>query len=188
VVDADVPQPVMDHWELEMIQPYVVALSPRKVYLEIGSRDGGSLIHFCRLMEPGAIAVSVDLPGTKPSLHRAAELLISEGYKVKLIAGDSRTGRIRSLVSDALAAREADLLLIDADHSLSGAALDAHNYVRHVRKTGLVMLHDCGPCVADHPSAYTRRQIRIHAVWRDLGGGRRSLLVQERSGLGLVWM
>ena len=86
------PAPLMNTWALGIVQEHVAKIDPKKTYLEIGSRHGGSLRVFGRMMDPGAKLIAVDRPSPPPKDNQgerlgamADELRRVDGYDVEVI-------------------------------------------------------------------------------------------------------
>jgi cephalosporin hydroxylase len=186
------PQPLMNVWARKIVQQHIREIGPKATYLEVGSRHGGSLCLFGRMMDDGAKLIAVDYPSPPPAnnagekLLATAEKLRGEGIDANAIIGSSYDPATIAKVAEALEGRQVDVLLIDGDHSIYGVAADAHNYAPLVRPGGLVIFHDCGECENDGMAR--RHRPSVNAAWRDLGEKRNTLLVQGFTGFGLVWM
>jgi len=187
------PAPLMNKWALGIVQEHVAEIDPKKTYLEIGSRHGGSLRVFGRMMDPGAKLIAVDRPSPPPKGNQgerlvamAEELCEADGYDADVILASSFDPATVEQVQTILGGRPVDVLLIDGDHSIHGVACDAYHYAPLVRPGGLVIFHDCGECENDGMAR--RHRPSVNAVWRDLGERKNTLLVQGFTGFGLVWV
>jgi predicted O-methyltransferase YrrM len=132
--------------ELARLIALVRARRPRAV-LEIGSFRGGTLAAWCKVAAPGAVLVSVDLPDEADTPATSDELrrLARAGQGLEVVRGDSHAEETRRDVEAALAGREVDFLMIDADHSYDGVRRDFELYAPLVRDGGLIALHDIVP-------------------------------------------
>lgn len=194
----EIPVPHIDRWERELVRECIAKLARRRAYLEIGGKRGGSLWYFGNAMAEGARLVSVDLVGgpggdsdSEESLRMVAARLTERGYTAHVILGDSTDAGTQCRVRETLGGAKLDVLLVDGAHDLASVAVDVRVYAPLVEEGGLVVLHDAGACVAKSDLRKwngDRFVPGIHAVWRDLAYGRRSLLVQQTSGLGVVWV
>jgi len=184
----DEPKPrAMTEFELALVR-HVVLGHPRKdVYLEIGSALGGSLLFFGRLMNPGALLLSVDSAGS-PSLEQVARDMTGNGKKVHLITGNSRTPGTVAQIRKTLDGREVDVLFIDGDHSYFGCASDAHNYSALVGKGGLMIFHDCGAFSPVLPAAGNRNVGNVRPIFDALAYGKKTIRVQEFAGIGIIFI
>jgi len=102
------------------------------LYLEIGSKFGGSLWRVANALPKGSRVVSVDLPnGTRAWKESSASLVacVAElnriGYDARLIWGDSRAPDVIRKVEKYGPYHAA---MIDADHRLPGVTADWINY------------------------------------------------------------
>jgi predicted O-methyltransferase YrrM len=123
---------------------------PRTV-LEIGTDLGGSLYVWCRLADPAATIISIDLPGGRFGRRDAvgaASHLVSyagAGQQLHLLHLDSHDSATRAEVEQILAGRGIDLLMIDGDHTYDGVKADFDLYSPLVAAGGLIVLHDILP-------------------------------------------
>jgi predicted O-methyltransferase YrrM len=146
-------RPGQVRWEFEQLANLVHQLRP-KAAMEIGTLRGGTLFALCRLSDPRATIISVDLPGGSfgggygwlqaPILRRFA----GSEQALYLIRGDSHNQKSYNQVAVALAGKPLDFLLIDGDHSYAGVKQDFEMYSQLVRPGGVIALHD----IADHPA------------------------------------
>lgn len=186
-------------WEVDQVADQV-ARQGGKVYVEIGSFQGGSLWAFGGVMPAGSLLIAVDRPLARAGdeLARVAAAMRTRGYSVDLVAGDSHDELTLGIVRDALFSWErlsmadtsVDVLLIDGDHSPAGCRRDLAMYAPLVRPGGLVILHDCGgPCPAKALAPCAAAVLSgLHPIWREWSNHRRSLLIQEWAGYGMFWM
>lgn len=192
------PEPGISGFELGIVAAQVEALEPRRVYLEIGARMGGSFAFFGRRMEPGALLMAADWPGgewgfqdSDRTLNNVADHLEKEGYETRLVFGDSHAAETLEVVRELLEGRAVDVLLIDGDHRPEGVAQDVRDYTPLVREGGLVIFHDCGYTWAagctDTGSDPKAVIDGVHRVFQEFAKDRRSMIVQESWGLGVVW-
>lgn len=175
-------------WEIKLVKEIFERQPSRAVYLEIGVSRGGSLECFGRCMELGATLIGVDHKAPGVILKMTCADLRRQGYGVQLINGDSSKASTIAAVKDVLAGRPIDVLFIDGNHLLAGAAQDAANYIPLVRAGGVFCFHDCTPTIAlDMGQRGIRDCQGIQAVWRDACFGRRAMLIAENAGYGLGW-
>lgn len=186
----------MTDFELNVISSQINSVQDKKIYAEIGSRYGGSLLYFGRLMPKNSKLIAIDLPNgpwghvnSEISLKSIADTLNSEGYNVELIFGDSKSKEIEDKLVSSLNNQQIDILFIDGDHSLLGVASDINVYTKYVKKDGIVIFHDCGDikAIATDLNAFkTMRSVR--SAFDDFSYGRKKLIVQEDWGLGIIWI
>ncbi len=105
------------------------------VFVEIGSRRGGSLYVLSQFCSKGATIISVDLPGAKwgnkdseISLKNTIKILKSEGFDSHLIIGDSHHEGTKSQIKKILQNRKIDFLFLDGDHTYDGVKQDWDMY------------------------------------------------------------
>jgi predicted O-methyltransferase YrrM len=126
----------------------IIAERQPKTVLEIGTCNGGTLLVLCRLADPCATVISVDLPGgpfgggyswfRKP-IFRAFP---ANGQRLHLVRDDSHKIETRDNVSELLGGRKLDLLFIDADHTYEGVRSDFELYSPLMQPGGLIAFHD----------------------------------------------
>jgi predicted O-methyltransferase YrrM len=153
--------------ELLRFSAMVDRLRPMSV-LEIGTYVGGTLLMLCRLANPAAVIVSVDLPrrlggkygGGYRSLHvpifRMFPIATQRLHLLRADSHDPATlDRVRA-ITDKL-----DVLFIDGDHSYEGVKRDFEMYSPLVRRGGLIAFHD----IVEHaPSAGSE----VHRFWSEV--------------------
>jgi predicted O-methyltransferase YrrM len=150
--------------ELGAVLHIVEELRPRAV-LEIGTQAGGTLYCWCKLADPAARIVSVDLPGGEYgggyTPERAEEMRLlfpSNGQALHLIQADSHSpdtlAQVRSLVGSL------DFLFIDGDHTYEGVKRDFEMYASLVRPGGVIALHDI--CKSASPDS------KVDVLWREI--------------------
>jgi predicted O-methyltransferase YrrM len=139
--------------KIRELTPLVRLLRGRRLdaVLEIGTDLGGTLYLWCRLAEPDATIVSVDLPAAafgradaeavEPTLRSYA----CANQALHLLRADSHELSTRQRVGEVLGERPVDLLFVDGDHSYEGVKADFELYAPLVREGGLIVLHDILP-------------------------------------------
>lgn len=130
----------------EEIQEYCDLLRSEGVglYLEIGSKFGGSLWRAAMAMPKGSRIVAIDLPkGTRAweqsreSLDLCIKELCALGYDARVIWGNSQD---KEVIRKAALYGPYHCIMIDADHRLSGVTADWQNYENMSRS--MVSFHD----------------------------------------------
>ena len=120
-----------------------------KTVVEIGTAQGGTLFLWCRLANPQATIVSIDLPGGihgggypywKSWIYQRFPLT---GQKLHLLRGDSHQPEMLARLKSVLPGDgKVDFLFIDGDHTYEGVKADFEMYSPLVRPGGLVVFHD----------------------------------------------
>lgn len=172
--------------ELEMILDIYRELKPSRV-LEIGSLQGGTLYHWLKNAEPGAIVASIDLP-----LNIAAQVARlkwgawADEFGVKLGAWIGDSGN-PILVRRARNLAPYDFIFVDGDHSRDGVSRDFDNYFQMVRVGGCIAFHDIA-------APDDSRHIQVGTWWRQLvatGKYNTQELVRfagsDSGGIGVIW-
>ncbi len=133
------------HAELLEMANLIAAMKPKAV-LEIGTASGGTLLLMCRLSDPNATIVSLDLPEqTSAYRHYRVPIFKSfprNGQQLHLVVADSHMEETKSRVERLLDGLSLDVLFIDGDHSYHGVRSDFEMYSPFVRKGGIVIFHD----------------------------------------------
>jgi predicted O-methyltransferase YrrM len=137
--------------------------------VEIGTMNGGTFWLWCRLAEPDAQLVSVDLPGgafgggydesSIPRLRAHGQA----GQRLDFIRRDSHDLATRDELLGLLGGRSVDFLMIDGDHTYEGAKRDFELYAPLVRPGGLIAFHDILP----HAEGSA---CEVNRVWGELRG------------------
>lgn len=136
--------------------------------VEIGTARGGTLFVWCRIAEPDAAIVSIDLPGAHFGTPEGAEdvsVLASfaePSQSLHLLRADSASAETREALQRVLAGRPIDLLFIDGDHTFRGARSDFVRYAPLVREGGLVVFHDILPAEPEVEVSRLWRLLREH--------------------------
>jgi predicted O-methyltransferase YrrM len=139
--------------ELIQFASMIANKKPRSV-LEIGTNRGGTLFVLCRLANPFANVISLDLPGGKfGGGYRWFQALLfqqfpSRGQRLHLIRDDSHKLDVRERVAAILHDQKLDLLFIDGDHTYQGVRTDFEMYSPLVRAGGMIAFHD----IVQHPA------------------------------------
>lgn len=162
------------------LAPLIALLRERRLrtVVEIGSDRGGTFYAWCRLAEPDALLVSIDLPGsnTDPARLRGYG---GPGQQLYFVAADSHAPATRDELAGLLGDRRIDFLLIDGDHTYEGVRADFELYAPLVAADGVVAFHDVVPHTTD-PAC------KVDVFWNEVKVGRPHLeLVDARDDRGL---
>ncbi|MFZ5907171.1 MAG: class I SAM-dependent methyltransferase [Nitrospirota bacterium] len=149
--------------------PLISLLKKRKLrtIVEIGTAGGGTLYAWCRIAQPDALLVSIDLPGGPfGGGYPRSDIKKFRRYKKKaqrmyLLREDSHKTATQEKVKKILRDRSIDLLFLDGDHRYSGVKKDFRMYSPLVKKGGLVVLHD----ILFHPRV---RACRVDRFWNEM--------------------
>jgi predicted O-methyltransferase YrrM/GT2 family glycosyltransferase len=130
----------------------ILSKSRPKTLLEIGTASGGTLFLLCKIADPTATIISVDLPGGsfggelypdwKESVY---ESFATDRQKIHLLRSDSHNETTFSKIKDILGNKKLDFLLIDADHTFYGVKGDFEIYSKLVADDGIIAFHDITP-------------------------------------------
>jgi predicted O-methyltransferase YrrM len=165
--------------------------APLHATCEIGVAAGGTAFLLSRAAADDATLVLVDRDFADGH-DTALPLFAREGQRLRCVRGDSQADATRDAVTAMLQGRRLDLLLIDADHSLTGVSRDFALYTPLVRPGGLVALHDINP---DHRTRFghgTGDAGHVTEFWRSLSpdlGPRHEFVAdpaQDGGGLGVI--
>jgi predicted O-methyltransferase YrrM len=137
-----------------------------KVIVEIGTSQGGTLYLLSRLVQPGGVVISIDLPGGPGSVRPVMRAVYrsfgkKNGVQVITLDRDSHSQATHAEIEQILAGREIDLLFIDGDHSYEGVKADFHAYRRFVAPNGVIAIHDVA-----HEDRH--KTIFVPQFWREL--------------------
>ena len=171
-------------WELEQLINIYDELQPEHV-LEIGSQYGGTLYYWLEGAVEGAKIANIDiLQNMKPE---EAKRLPGQwaSWAPDQVHYQSFIGRSDDpkVYKEVIAYLEGgiDFLWIDALHTYEGAKKDFERYGNHVRKGGVIALHDLvTPDFSPHiqvgkfwrevqAAGYKTRELRAGAEWGGIG-------------------
>jgi predicted O-methyltransferase YrrM len=145
----------------------IVSALQVKNALEIGTWSGGTLFMTCRVADPLATVISVDLPGgrfgggyvwPRRFVYRK---FAKSNQSLHLLRKDSHDPNTRDLVRSLLGNRPLDFLFIDGDHSYDGVRADFETYAPLVRSGGIVAFHD----IAKHPR---QTKCEVDRFWNEI--------------------
>jgi predicted O-methyltransferase YrrM len=162
-----------------------------KAFLEIGTRNGGTFFVLCRLADPQAIVISLDLPGGRfgggytffqiPVMRRMKKAR----QKLHLFRADSHSIETQIRVTRALQGVQLDLLFIDGDHTYHGVRRDFQMYSPLVKPGGIVAFHD----IVQVPDA----GVEVARFWNEIKPGyRHREIIEDRQqgwgGIGVLYL
>lgn len=161
------------------------------LYLEVGSKYGGSLWRAAQAMPKGSRIVSIDLPnGTKAwkesraSLEACVDELNKTGYDARIIWGDSTSPEV---IRKAALAGPYHAIMIDGDHRTVGLTKDWENYGPMSRS--IVAFHDISWRRAPE---WVGTRIDVPEFWDALKKDYRHKEIRhcptgKNNGIGVIW-
>lgn len=161
------------------------------LYLEIGSKFGGSLWRAAQAMPKGSRIVAIDLPnGTKAWAQSKASLvdcvaeLVKQGYDARIIWGSSQASDV---IRKAALYGPYHAIMIDADHRWDGVSADWENYSEMSRK--LVAFHDIAWKRAPE---WVGTRIDVPQFWNSIKNDYRHKEIVhcatgKNNGIGVLW-
>lgn len=168
--------------ELEGLIGLVRERRPRTV-VEIGTDRGGTLFAWCRLADPEALLVSIDLPGglfgggySWREARRFRHFFAQPGQTIHTIRRDSHDPKTVRRLERLLSGRHVDFLLIDGDHTYEGAKRDWELYEPFVAPGGLIALHDILP--HDY-QAEREKPVEVDRLWQELAARHQTVVLSE---------
>ncbi|MCK5085065.1 MAG: class I SAM-dependent methyltransferase [Candidatus Pacebacteria bacterium] len=155
--------------KIKELSPLISLLKKRKlnIVVEIGTAKGGTFYAWCKIAQPEAVIVSVDLPGGPfgggYTLNDIKKFRKYKRKKQKLffIRKDSHKQDTKKELIKLLKRTEIDLLIIDGDHKYSGVKKDWKLYSPLVKKNGLVVFHD----ILFHPKV---PKCKVDKLWNEI--------------------
>ena len=156
--------------EIIKLAKVIVELNP-KIVVEIGTRKGGTLFTWSRIINAEKI-ISIDLPegrfgGGYPIKKQKLYKYFAHDKKteIHLIQDDSHSGNTLNKVQRILDTEKIDFLFIDGDHSYEGVKLDFELYRPFVKAGGIIALHDI---VTNTTSHYEADSIEVPKFWNEI--------------------
>jgi len=151
--------------------PLISLLKRRRLrtIVEIGTQKGGTLYAWCRIAQPDAVIVSIDLPGGPFGggyTLKETKRFIKYGKKRQMLyffRKDSHQQSTKKDLIKLLKGRKIDFLMIDGDHRYSGVRRDWRLYSPLVRENGIIAFHD----ILFHPRV---PKCRVDRLWNELKG------------------
>ncbi len=155
--------------KMKELSPLISLLKKRKLntIVEIGTAKGGTFYVWCKIAQPEAKIVSIDLPGGSfgggYTLNDVKKFRTYKKQKQELhfIRKDSHEQITKKKLVEILKGKEIDLLIIDGDHKYFGVKKDWKLYSPLVKKNGLVVFHD----ILFHPKV---PKCKVEKLWNEI--------------------
>jgi predicted O-methyltransferase YrrM len=122
----------------------VLAESPPRIVLEIGTGLGGTTLLLARVATEDAVIVTLDLP-VGPSRQRLLGAGTQRGQTIHVVRDDSHQSATVDRVQSIIGGEQVDVLFMDGDHSYEGVQEDFRLYSPLVHNSGWVVFHDIVP-------------------------------------------
>ena len=135
--------------------------------VEIGTAKGGTLYAWCKIAQPEAAIISIDLPGGPfGGGYTLSDVKKFRKYKKKkqklyFIRKDSHKETTKKELLKVLKGKKIDFLMIDGDHRYSGVKKDWRLYSPLVKNNGLVAFHD----ILFHPKV---SKCKVDKLWNEI--------------------
>jgi predicted O-methyltransferase YrrM len=155
--------------KISELSPLISLLKRRRLrtVVEIGTHRGGTLYAWCRIAQPDAMIVSIDLPGgpfgggyTLKELKRLRRYA-KKRQSLHFFRKDSQKLVTKKALTNKLKGRMIDFLMIDGDHRYTGVKRDWLLYSPLVKENGIIAFHD----ILFHPKV---RKCRVHRLWTEI--------------------
>jgi cephalosporin hydroxylase len=137
------------------------------IIVEIGTAKGGTLYAWCKIAEPDAIIVSIDLPGGPFGGGYSVKGIKKfrrykrKNQKLYFFRKDSQKRVTKEKLIKVIRGRKVDFLFIDGDHRYSGVKKDWKLYSPLVKRNGLIVFHDILP----HPKVPL---CKVDKLWNEI--------------------
>lgn len=158
----------------------------KKLILEIGTCQGGTLYHFMQVADDNAVFVSIDMPGGRfggelgqPEPEEMNSWL-KPNQKLHILRGDSHDPFVKREVREIIKRRYFDFAFIDGDHTYEGVKQDYEMYQTMVR--GVIAFHD----ILHHPN---HPDVGVDRFWKELTGDKLEYIkdpAQGWAGIGVL--
>jgi len=180
-------QPYQIKKEITKFLELAYALGPKSL-IEIGTANGGTLFLFCRIANPQATIVSIDLRGIPDWRKQFINTFAKDKQRLHLIRGDSHNNQVLGKVQ-AISPIGFDLLFIDGDHSYRGVKKDFDMYSNLI-KSGIIAFHDITPHDRTHDP---KGVVRVVDFWNEIKESYRYLeIVEDKKqgwgGIGVLFV
>ncbi len=183
--------------KISELSPLISLLRKRRlrVIVEIGTAKGGTFYAWCRVAQPDATLISIDLPGGPfGGGYSIKEMIKFRKYgkryqKLHFLRKDSQKKETRDQVLRLLKGRKIDFLFIDGDHRYSGVKRDWELYSPFVKNSGLIVFHD----ILFHPKF---RACKVDRLWNEIKKKRKYMELLDKGddrgwgqwgGIGIIY-
>ncbi len=135
--------------------------------VEIGTERGGTLYAWCRIAQPDAMIISIDLPGGPfGGGYTLLDVKKFRKYKKKkqklfCLRKDSHKQATKKELLKKLNGRKIDFLMIDGDHRYTGVKKDWQLYSPLVKQNALIAFHD----ILFHPEVPA---CKVDRLWKEI--------------------
>lgn len=174
--------------KIKELRLLISLLKKRKLntVVEIGTYKGGTFYAWCKIAEPNATLVSIDLPkGPFGGGYTLKKLKKFRGYnrknqKLYFLRKDSHKKSTKKGLIRILKDRKIDLLMIDGDHRYEGVKEDWKLYSPLVKKNGLIVFHD----IVYHPKV---PECKVDRLWKEIKIGYKHTEFIDNDKMGGQW-
>ncbi len=151
------------------LSPLISLLKKRKLrtIVEIGTEKGGTLYAWCRIAQPDALIISIDLTGGPfGGGYTLSDTKRFRQYKKKrqrmyFLRKDSHKQATRKELLKKLKGHKIDFLMIDGDHRYEGVKKDWKMYSKLVKQNGIIAFHD----ILFHPKV---KACKVNRLWNEI--------------------
>ena len=136
---------------------------------EIGTARGGTFYAFCKLAEPDATIVSIDMMGGvggggySPQDQKKFRGYGKTGQSLHFLREDSHLDETKQKLAGILGRKKLDVLFIDGDHTYEGVKKDFEMYSPMVKTGGVIVFHD----IVFHPYV---PECQVDKFWNEIKG------------------
>ncbi|HPL92973.1 MAG TPA: class I SAM-dependent methyltransferase [bacterium] len=134
------------------------------IVVEIGTAKGGSFYTWCKISEPTATIISLDLPGKAfndslgQNKWKQLKKYGKKNQQLHFLFKNSHLTKTKNELAKILQGEKIDFLMIDGDHTFSGVKKDWELYSPLVREDGIIAFHD----IVHHPKV---PHCRVNKLW-----------------------
>jgi len=156
----------------------------KKLILEIGTDQGGTLYNFLQVADEKAEIISVDLPNGLGNNGWLDESVMQSwkksGQKLHIIKADSHDSLTLEKVKNILNGRKFDFTFIDGDHTYDGVKKDYEMYGEY---SNIVAFHDIVP--------HVQSGVGVKQFWDEITGNKTEIIENTKQGwggIGVIYM